>query len=173
MPGSYDKIPAIKGEKRINARVDLSLNAEPQHRMDPRSFHKTEFPRKGGKEKIQHVTGFTGYSVRHSVISHPFVTPWTAARQAPLSMGFSRQGHWSGLPFPPPEALPCPGMEPRSPALQAGSLGLDHQGSLQAPSSLNKPPPRDGALTFCTTTFQTWPRGWFHIPKDPDFPVPS
>ena len=68
------------------------------------------------------MTGFTGYSVRHSVISHPFVTPWTTARQAPLSMGFSRQGHWSGLPFPPPEALPRPGMEPGSPALQADSL---------------------------------------------------
>ena len=49
---SYDKIPAIKGEKRINARVDLSLNAEPQHRMDPRSFHRTEsFPGREGKRK--------------------------------------------------------------------------------------------------------------------------
>ena len=46
-----------------------------------------------------------------------FVTPWTAANQAPLSMGFSRQEHWSGLPFPPPEDLPHSGMEPASPAL--------------------------------------------------------
>ena len=50
------------------------------------------------------------------------VTPWTVARQAPLSMGFSRQGYWSGLPFPSPGALPDPGIEPRSPALQAESL---------------------------------------------------
>ena len=44
------------------------------------------------------------------------VTPWTVARQAPLSMGFSRQGHWRGLPFPLPGDLPNPGIEPRSPA---------------------------------------------------------
>ena len=46
-----------------------------------------------------------------------FVTPWTIAYQAPLSMGFSRQKYWSGLPFPSPEALPDPGIEPRSPTL--------------------------------------------------------
>ena len=49
-------------------------------------------------------------------------TPWTVARQAPLSMGFSRQEHWSGLPFPSPGNLPNPGIEPKSPALQADSL---------------------------------------------------
>ena len=49
-------------------------------------------------------------------------TPWTVARQPPLSMGFSRQKHWSGLPFPFPVDLPSPGIEPRSPALQADSL---------------------------------------------------
>ena len=36
--------------------------------------------------------------------------PWTVARQAPLSMDFSRQEHWSGLPCPPPGALPVPGI---------------------------------------------------------------
>ena len=46
-------------------------------------------------------------------------TQWTAAYQAPLSMGFSRQEYWSELPFPSPEDLPKPGVEPRSPALQA------------------------------------------------------
>ena len=53
-----------------------------------------------------------------------FVTLWTVACQAPLSMGFSRQEYWSSLPCPPPEALPNPGTEPMSlvsPAL-AGSL---------------------------------------------------
>ena len=49
-------------------------------------------------------------------------TPWTAARQAPLSMGFSRQEYWSGLPYPPPGDLPDPRIEPRSPELQADSL---------------------------------------------------
>ena len=46
-----------------------------------------------------------------------FDTPWTVARQAPLSMGFSRQEYWSGLLFPAPGDLPDPGIEPRSPAL--------------------------------------------------------
>ena len=52
----------------------------------------------------------------------PFVTPWTLAHQAAPSMGFPRQEHWSGLPFPPPGDLPDPGiklMSPVFPALQA------------------------------------------------------
>ena len=48
-----------------------------------------------------------------------FATLWTAAHQAPLPIGFSRQEYWSGLPFPSPGDLPDPGIEPRSPALQA------------------------------------------------------
>ena len=48
--------------------------------------------------------------------------PWTAARQAPLSVGFSRQEYWSGLPCPALGYLPNPGIEPRCPALQADSL---------------------------------------------------
>ena len=44
-----------------------------------------------------------------------FVTPWTAACQAPLSMAFSRQEYWSGLPFPPPGDLPNSEIEPVSP----------------------------------------------------------
>ena len=54
-----------------------------------------------------------------------FVTPWTVARQAPLSMGFSRQEYWSGLLFPSPGELPReagPGIEPGSPTLQADAL---------------------------------------------------
>ena len=52
-------------------------------------------------------------------LSHvrPFSTPWTVAYQAPLSMGFSKQEYWSGLPFPSPEDLPDPGIEPRPPTL--------------------------------------------------------
>ena len=46
-----------------------------------------------------------------------FATPWTVAYQAPLSMGFSRQEYWSGLPFPSPGDLPNPGIEPGSPVL--------------------------------------------------------
>ena len=51
-----------------------------------------------------------------------FATPWTVDFQPPLSMGFSRQEHWSGLPFPSPGDLPNPGIEPRSPTQQADSL---------------------------------------------------
>ena len=67
-----------------------------------------------------------------------FVTPWTVAHQAPLSKGFSRQEHWSGLPFPPPGDLPDPGIEPESPALQVDSLLLSHQGSPSALIKMNK-----------------------------------
>ena len=57
----------------------------------------------------------------HSVMSD-FATPQTAAHQVPLSMEFSKQEYWSGLPFPSSGDLPNPGMEPRSPTLQADSL---------------------------------------------------
>ena len=50
------------------------------------------------------------------------VTPWTVALQAPPSMEFSRQEYWSGSPFPSPEDLPDPGIEPGSLASQADAL---------------------------------------------------
>ena len=61
-----------------------------------------------------------------------FVTPWTVAHQAPQSMGFSRQEYWSGLPFPSPGDLPCPGIEHRSPALQADALTSEPSGKPDA-----------------------------------------
>ena len=66
------------------------------------------------------------------------VTLWTAAHQAPLCMGFSRQEYWNGLPFPPPGDLPDPGIEPASlvsPALVGGFFTTE---------SLGKP-----SMTFC------------------------
>ena len=51
-----------------------------------------------------------------------FAPPWTVAHQALLSMGFSRQEYWSGLPFPSPGGLPDPGIEPGSSALQVDGL---------------------------------------------------
>ena len=57
-----------------------------------------------------------------------FLTPETVARQAPLSMEFSRQEYWSGLPLPSPGHLPDPGIEPGSPALQVGSLPSEPPG---------------------------------------------
>jgi len=58
-----------------------------------------------------------------------FVTPWTIAYQAP-SMGFPGQEYWSGLPFPSPGDLPDPGIEPRSPTLQADALLSEPPGKL-------------------------------------------
>ena len=57
-----------------------------------------------------------------------FTSPWIVVRQAPLFMRFSRQGHWSRLPIPSPGDLPNPGIETRSPALQADSLPTELQG---------------------------------------------
>ena len=62
---------------------------------------------------------------------------WSIARQAPLSMGVSRQGYWSGLRFPSPGDLPDPGIEPRSPALQADALPSEPPGK---PMSNVEPP---------------------------------
>ena len=72
-------------------------------------------------------------------LSHvqPFATPWTVARQAPLSMGFSRQEYWSGLPFPSRGDIPDPGIEPGSPVFQADALTSEPPGK---PKLLYKPP---------------------------------
>ena len=64
-------------------------------------------------------------------------TPWTVACQALPAMGFSRQEYWSGLPFPSPGALPNPGIEPGSPALQTDSLPTELLGS---PTHIDKDP---------------------------------
>ena len=64
--------------------------------------------------------------------------PWTVACQAPLSMGFSRQEYWNGLPFPSPGDRPNPGMEPGSPALQADSLPTELQGKPRVTIGLSK-----------------------------------
>ena len=56
------------------------------------------------------------------------MTPWTVARQAPLSIGFSRQEYWSGLPCHSPGDLPNPGIEPESPTLQVDSLPSEPPG---------------------------------------------
>ena len=63
-----------------------------------------------------------------SVVSDSFATPWTVACQALLSMGFSRQEYWSGLPFPSPGDLPDSGIEPGSPALEADALTSEPPG---------------------------------------------
>ena len=62
-------------------------------------------------------------------MSISFATPWTVARQASLSMGFSRHEYWGGLSFPPRGDLPDPGLNPYLLRWQVDSLPLSHQGS--------------------------------------------
>ena len=62
--------------------------------------------------------------------------PWTVAHQAPLSIGFSKQEYWSGLPFLPPGDLPNPGVKPTSPALD--SLPLSHLGRTELSEQATK-----------------------------------
>ena len=72
---------------------------------------------------IQHAKGWQLFSLLSRVWL--FASPWTNLLQAPLSVGFSRQAYWSGLPFPSPGDLPNPGIKPASPAWQADSLPLE------------------------------------------------
>ena len=67
------------------------------------------------------------YVLSHSVVSDS-QTPWTVVHQAPLSLEFSRQEDWSGLPFPPPGDLPDPGTEPSPPALAGGFFTTEPPG---------------------------------------------
>ena len=67
-----------------------------------------------------------------------FVTPWNVACLTPLSMGFSRQEYWRGLPFPPPSHLPDPGIEPVSPVLASGFFFFfNHWATWEAPVLLH------------------------------------
>ena len=69
-----------------------------------------------------------------------FVTPWIVTRQAPLSMGFSRQKYCSELPFPSPEDLPDTGIELESPTLQVGSLLSEPPGTTALNKAQGRPP---------------------------------
>ena len=99
----------------------LGLSFKLRHLISPSQWGKQAVrgARKSGSE--QSLVG----PERSIVLSHfshvwLFVTPWTVTCQASLSMGFSRQEYWSGLPFPSPRDLPNPGIEPvclMSPAL--------------------------------------------------------
>ena len=74
----------------------------------------------------------TNHVCIHAQSCPTLCNPLTVAHQAPLSVGFPKQGYWSRLPFPPPEDIPNPGIElttPVLPALQADSLPLSRQGS--------------------------------------------
>ena len=102
-----------------------------------------------------------------------FMTLWTVAHQAALSMGFSRQECWSGLPCPPPGDLPHPGLEAGPPALQVESLlteppgkpGRRHQPLPISPSFSSLASGRLHISSFCIWELRdhktsSWPVGW-------------
>ena len=88
-------------------------------------------------------------------MSHSFVTLWTVAHEAPLSMGFLRQENWSALTFPSPRDLHDPGIEPTSPALQADSLLLSHLGSTYGHERET-----EGCFTHTHTHTHTYKKRW-------------
>ena len=96
-------------QKRRNLSLTLSFPSPPIHHQVPQFTY--------GRKCISNpFTSFYRYA--HVQSLSPvwlFAIPWTAACQAPLSMGFSRKEYWTGLPFSPPEDLPDPGIEPMSP----------------------------------------------------------
>ena len=79
------------------------------------------------------------------------MTRWTAAYQAPLSMEFSKQEYWSGLPCPSPGDLPNPGIKPRSSALQVDSLPSEPPGKVADYLSIYIPPPHTHTCTRAHT----------------------
>ena len=92
--------------------------------LGPRSLRSQPF----FKVKVGHVLMCCAWA---SSLSRVWLCyPWAVARQAPLSMGFSRQEYWGGLPCPPPGDLPSPGIKPRSPTLQGDSLPSEPPGSI-------------------------------------------
>ena len=78
-----------------------------------------------------------------------FVTSWTVAYQASLSMGFSRQEYWSELPFPSPGDLPDPEIEPMSPALEADALTSEPPGKQSSLYTRVFPTPRPPEKSSC------------------------
>ena len=76
------------------------------------------------------------------------MTAWTVAHQEPLSTEFSKQEHWSGLPFPSPRDLPNPGIKPGSPALQSDSLLSESPGEWGAPTTGHQGSPDSSSFNF-------------------------
>ena len=105
----------LKSPMSLGSCISQSLNHSTDGKENQKSLEKLQ---------LLHLPLSEVKSLSHVRL---FATPWTVAYQASPSIGFSRQGHWSGLPFPSPGDLPDPGIEPRSPALQADPLS--HQGS--------------------------------------------
>ena len=98
--------------------------------MKHKSSSVCSVARKSGKHKPSQIIGATWWRKLYYELGGDLVSQWCltlcdpmdCSRQAPLSMGFSRQEYWRGLPFPSPGDLPDSGIEPGFPALQEDSL---------------------------------------------------
>ena len=116
----------IKKKKNLDLKMGRRLSQaffQRRHR-DDQQIHEKMFNinnHQGNANQTHslkyHLTPVRKYACVISCVQH-FTTPWTVAHQGPLSMGFSRQGNQSGLPFPPPEDLPDPGIKPVSSVLK-------------------------------------------------------
>ena len=110
-PGMELRFPALQANS-----LPAELPGSPYCNLSTHKIsRKINYKRREEKLFIRSLMCVCVCSVAHHV--RLFVTPWTVAHQAPLSTGFPRQEYWRGLPFPPPEDLPDPGIKPESPAL--------------------------------------------------------
>ena len=124
-PPATLRIPA-PSPKNVHSRDPLF----PRHSSQPPYYRQVSLPPSSCLLTWQKFrTGLNSCCLVAKFVSHSFETPWTTACQAPLSLRFSRQECWSGLPFLPPGQLPDPGSELTSPAWQADSLPLSLLGS--------------------------------------------
>ena len=116
--GLISKIHFLKAHTTQGRKSDFKMG---------RGTEQTFFQRKhtDGQhhvEKELNITNHQEVKVKSLSRVRLFAIPWIVVYQASLSMGFSRQEYWNGLPFPSPGDLPDPGIEPGSPALQADAL---------------------------------------------------
>ena len=121
------------GCKELNPTEQLSTNTS-QHSLSCGYWRLKRVVRhisclQGAYHQYKNIALWDWYSVKtSSVMSDSFVTPWTVPGQAPLSMGFSRQEEWNGLPLPSPGDLPNPGIKPMSPALTGRLFTIESPG---------------------------------------------
>ena len=110
----------MKGTNENQAQLEGPDGRTERHRTSSGGGDRDQRPASGTIKPQDHDTGSApqcGVTQSASSLVFDSATPQTVARQAPLSVGFSRQEYWSGLPFPPPGNLPDPGIESNSPAL--------------------------------------------------------
>ena len=107
----------MKGTNENQAQPEGPDGRTERHRTSSGGGDRDQRPASDTIKPPDHDTGSApqcGVTQRACSLVFDSATPQTVARQAPLSMGFSRQEYWSGLPFPPPGNLPNPGVEPTS-----------------------------------------------------------